>query len=68
MSYIAEFLKFKLFQTERWKFTLFQTSVSDFLGYFRARIKTLSEFDKVVGGLCWCITSNGEFVDVDILF
>lgn len=37
-------------------------------GYFRARINTLSEFDKVVGGLCWCIMSSGEEVDVDILF
>jgi hypothetical protein len=37
-------------------------------GYFRARINTLSEFDKVVGGLCWCIVSSGEVVDVDILF
>lgn len=37
-------------------------------GYFRARINNLSEFDKVVGGLCWCITSSGESVDVDILF
>lgn len=37
-------------------------------GYFRARINTLSEFDKVVGGLCWCITMSGEDVDVDILF
>jgi hypothetical protein len=37
-------------------------------GYFRARISTLSEFDKVVGGLCWSITSSGEDVDVDILF
>lgn len=24
-------------------------------GYFRARIKGLSLFDKVVGGLVWCI-------------
>ena len=37
-------------------------------GYFRVRIASLSEFDKVVGGLCWCITSSGEDVDVDILF
>jgi hypothetical protein len=37
-------------------------------GYFRARINTLSEFDKVVGGLCWLITSSGADVDVDILF
>ena len=37
-------------------------------GYNRARVNTLSDFDKVVGGLCWCITSTGEDVDVDILF
>lgn len=37
-------------------------------GYFRARINSLSDFDKVVGGLCWCITLSGEDVDVDILF
>ena len=37
-------------------------------GYFRARIQTLSEFDKVVGGLCWAIVNSGEKVDVDILF
>lgn len=37
-------------------------------GYYRAQITTLGEFDKVVGGLCWCITVSGEDVDVDILF
>ena len=37
-------------------------------GYFRVQIKKLSEFDKVIGGMCWCITSSGEDVDVDILF
>jgi CCDC93, coiled-coil domain len=37
-------------------------------GYHRAMSKSLSEFDKVVGGLCWCITSIGIDVDVDILF
>eukprot|EP01035_Chromulina_nebulosa_P038041 gene38041-51374_t len=37
-------------------------------GYFRARISNLSDFDRVVGGLCWCITSSGADVDVDILF
>lgn len=37
-------------------------------GYFRAQIQTLSEFDKVVGGLCWSIVNSGEAVDVDILF
>ena len=37
-------------------------------GYHRATVASLSEFDKVVGGLCWCITSIGMDVDVDILF
>ena len=37
-------------------------------GYHRATVGSLSEFDKVVGGLCWCITSIGIDVDVDILF
>ena len=37
-------------------------------GYFRAQIQTLSQFDKVVGGLCWCIVNSGEAVDADILF
>jgi hypothetical protein len=37
-------------------------------GYHRARINTLSSFDKVVGGLCWCIVNSGEAVDADILF
>jgi hypothetical protein len=37
-------------------------------GYFRAGIPTLNPFDKIVGGLCWCIETSGEGVDVDILF
>ena len=37
-------------------------------GYFRARIKGLSEFDKIVGGLTWCITTCNFDVDVDLLF
>ena len=37
-------------------------------GYYRAIIHGLSPFDRVVGGLCWCIISSGEIVDVDILF
>lgn len=37
-------------------------------GYFRVRIAGLSEFDKVIGGLCWCITSSLEALDVDIFF
>ncbi|XP_012254188.2 coiled-coil domain-containing protein 93 isoform X2 [Athalia rosae] len=37
-------------------------------GYFRARIKGLSSFDKVVGGMTWCIESCNFDVDVDLLF
>ncbi len=37
-------------------------------GYFRARIKGLSEFDKIVGGLTWCITTCNYDIDVDLLF
>ena len=37
-------------------------------GYFRARIAALSDFDKVVGGLCWAITGSGVGVDVDLFF
>lgn len=37
-------------------------------GYFRARIKGLSSFDKVVGGMTWCIESCNVDVDVDVLF
>lgn len=37
-------------------------------GYFRARIPALSPFDKVIGGLTWCITSSQVDIDVDLLF
>ncbi|XP_075228693.1 coiled-coil domain-containing protein 93 [Lycorma delicatula] len=37
-------------------------------GYFRARIKGLSSFDKVVGGMTWCIDSCDVNIDVDLLF
>eukprot|EP01135_Chromosphaera_perkinsii_P002887 Nk52_evm42s229 gene=Nk52_evmTU42s229 len=37
-------------------------------GYFRARITSLSDFDKVVGGMVWCITASNINVDVDLLF
>ncbi|XP_059483983.1 coiled-coil domain-containing protein 93 [Neocloeon triangulifer] len=37
-------------------------------GYFRARIKTLPAFDKVVGGMVWCIENCNFDVDVDLLF
>ena len=35
-------------------------------GYFRARIPALSPFDKVVGGMAWCMTVSS--VDVDVAF
>lgn len=37
-------------------------------GYFRARIKGLSNFDKVIGGMTWCIESCNFDVDIDLLF
>ncbi|XP_055321348.1 coiled-coil domain-containing protein 93 isoform X2 [Sitodiplosis mosellana] len=37
-------------------------------GYFRARIKGLSAFDKIVGGMTWCISACDYDVDVDLLF
>ena len=37
-------------------------------GYFRARIKGLSPFDKVVGGMTWCVTTCNFDIDVDLLF
>lgn len=35
-------------------------------GYFRARISTLSPFDKVVGGLAWCISCSNISVDLGL--
>jgi len=37
-------------------------------GYFRARIKGLSNFDKVVGGIVWCIEVCSVDIDIDLLF
>ena len=37
-------------------------------GYYRARIKGLSAFDKIVGGMTWCIEACDYDVDVDLLF
>ncbi|KAJ8601359.1 hypothetical protein CTAYLR_005004 [Chrysophaeum taylorii] len=37
-------------------------------GYFRARAPSLSPFDKVVGGMCYCITHSHTHLDVDVLF
>ena len=46
----------KLYQKEKYD-NIINSLLSS--GYFRVRIANLSEFDKVVGGLCWCITSSG---------
>lgn len=39
-------------------------------GYFRVMIKKqlLSDFDKIVGGMTWCIEACDFDVDVDLLF
>lgn len=37
-------------------------------GYFRARIKGLTPFDKIIGGMMYCIEALDEDVDVDLLF
>lgn len=34
-------------------------------GYFRVRIPSISVFDKVLGGLTWCITCSNNDVDVE---
>lgn len=34
-------------------------------GYFRIRIASLKAFDKVVGGIAWCITSSNFEIEVD---
>lgn len=47
------------------------TQTTDLLlaaGYFRARIKGLSPFDKVVGGMTWCVSTCSYDIDVDLLF
>ncbi|CRL00082.1 CLUMA_CG013364, isoform A [Clunio marinus] len=37
-------------------------------GYYRVMIKNLSDFDKIVGGMTWCIEACEFDVDADILF
>lgn len=37
-------------------------------GYFRARIKGLSDFDKIIGGMCWAIEMCDVDIDVDLVF
>lgn len=37
-------------------------------GYFRAMIQTLEPFDKIAGGLAWCITAANANVNIGLLF
>lgn len=37
-------------------------------GYYRAGISSLSPFDKLTGGLAWCITASNADVDFDVFF
>ncbi|XP_058803031.1 coiled-coil domain-containing protein 93 isoform X5 [Phymastichus coffea] len=37
-------------------------------GYYRARIKGLPNFDKIIGGMIWCIESSSFGVDIHLLF
>ncbi|CAG9534640.1 unnamed protein product [Cercopithifilaria johnstoni] len=37
-------------------------------GYFRARIKSIPPFDRVIGGIVWCITSCNHTVDIDLFY
>ena len=36
-------------------------------GYHRARISALSPFDKIVGGMAWCMTATSVDVDVEFI-
>ena len=36
-------------------------------GYHRARISSLAPFDKIVGGMAWCMTATSVDVDVEFL-
>ncbi|MCP9261661.1 Ribonuclease [Dirofilaria immitis] len=37
-------------------------------GYFRARIKSISHFDRVVGGIVWCITLCCHTIDINLFY
>jgi len=37
-------------------------------GYFRVRLKGISAFDKVVGGIVWCLEMSAIDIDVNFLF
>ncbi|CUG89846.1 Hypothetical protein, putative [Bodo saltans] len=36
-------------------------------GYFRAKIRSLTDFDKVAGGLAWCILNSRHSIDVEFV-
>lgn len=33
-------------------------------GYFRARLQ-IDPFDKILGGMCWCITGSNNDIDLE---
>jgi hypothetical protein len=33
-------------------------------GYFRARLN-IDPFDKILGGMCWCITGSNNDIDLE---
>ncbi|OZC11979.1 hypothetical protein X798_01160 [Onchocerca flexuosa] len=37
-------------------------------GYFRALIKSIPHFDRIVGGIVWCITLCNHTIDVDLFY
>lgn len=37
-------------------------------GYYRAIVGGMSDFDKIIGGMTWCISACDYDVDVDLLF
>ncbi|KAL0212769.1 hypothetical protein RCL1_006395 [Eukaryota sp. TZLM3-RCL] len=37
-------------------------------GYFRARLSALSAFDRVVGGMAWCIAASNVDINVGVVF
>ena len=34
-------------------------------GYFRIRIPSIKPFDKIIGGLTWCITCSNFDIDIE---
>jgi hypothetical protein len=34
-------------------------------GYFRARVPSLKPFDKILGGMAWCLTAANEDVNIE---